>query len=76
MSVWLREKGSPESKPVNAPHSRTGKSYLAILLYRRYQGIAAHDATPRGASSRLRSSSVLTAGVPSLPTSIVPSVGE
>ncbi|NTX00937.1 MULTISPECIES: DUF6766 family protein [Myxococcus] len=25
LSVWLREKGSPESKPVNAPHSRTGK---------------------------------------------------
>jgi len=25
LSIWLREKGSPESKPVNAPHSRTGK---------------------------------------------------
>ncbi|CAM3180475.1 hypothetical protein G4177_10145 [Corallococcus sp. ZKHCc1 1396] len=25
LSVWLREKGSPESKPVNAPHSKTGK---------------------------------------------------
>ncbi|MBZ4394940.1 MULTISPECIES: DUF6766 family protein [unclassified Myxococcus] len=25
LSIWLREKGSPESKPVNAPHARTGK---------------------------------------------------
>ncbi|WP_342380124.1 hypothetical protein NVS55_11145 [Myxococcus stipitatus] len=25
LSIWLREKGSPESKPVKAPHSRTGK---------------------------------------------------
>jgi hypothetical protein len=25
LSIVLREKGSPESKPVNAPHSRTGK---------------------------------------------------
>lgn len=24
LSIWLREKGSPESKPVNAPHSQTG----------------------------------------------------
>jgi hypothetical protein len=23
-SIWLREKGSPESKPVHAPHSQTG----------------------------------------------------
>jgi hypothetical protein len=25
LSIVLREKGSPESKPVNAPHSKTGK---------------------------------------------------
>jgi uncharacterized protein DUF6766 len=24
-SIWLRQKGSPESKPVDAPHSETGK---------------------------------------------------
>jgi uncharacterized protein DUF6766 len=24
LSIWLREKGSPESKPVSAPHSNTG----------------------------------------------------
>jgi hypothetical protein len=24
LSVWLREKGSPESKPVTAPHRQTG----------------------------------------------------
>ena len=24
LSVWLRQKGSPESKPVDAPHSQTG----------------------------------------------------
>lgn len=24
LSVWLRQKGSPESKPVDAPHSETG----------------------------------------------------
>lgn len=24
LSIWLREKGSPESKPVDAPHSETG----------------------------------------------------
>ena len=24
LSIWLREKGSPESKPVTAPHSKTG----------------------------------------------------
>ncbi len=24
-SIWLRQKGSPESKPVHAPHSATGK---------------------------------------------------
>lgn len=24
-SIWLRHKGSPESKPVDAPHSQTGK---------------------------------------------------
>jgi hypothetical protein len=24
LSIWLREKGSPESKPVEAPHSKTG----------------------------------------------------
>ncbi|MET0623087.1 MAG: DUF6766 family protein [Pyrinomonadaceae bacterium] len=23
--IWLRQKGSPESKPVDAPHSQTGK---------------------------------------------------
>jgi len=26
LSIWLREKGSPESKPLNAPHSQTGGS--------------------------------------------------
>jgi hypothetical protein len=25
LSVWLRQKGSPESKPVDAPHTETGK---------------------------------------------------
>jgi hypothetical protein len=25
LSIWLRQKGSPESKPVHAPHSQTGK---------------------------------------------------
>jgi hypothetical protein len=25
LSIWLRQKGSPESKPVDAPHSQTGK---------------------------------------------------
>jgi len=25
LSIWLRQKGSPESKPVAAPHSKTGK---------------------------------------------------
>ena len=25
LSIWLRQKGSPESKPVNASHSETGK---------------------------------------------------
>ncbi len=25
LSIWLREKGSPESKPTDAPHSETGK---------------------------------------------------
>ncbi|MCE9672572.1 hypothetical protein LY474_32665 [Myxococcus stipitatus] len=25
LSIWPREKGRPESKPVNAPHSRPGK---------------------------------------------------
>jgi hypothetical protein len=24
LSIWLREKGSPESKPVEAPHEQTG----------------------------------------------------
>ncbi|HEX9918160.1 MAG TPA: DUF6766 family protein, partial [Pyrinomonadaceae bacterium] len=24
LSIWLRQKGSPESKPVAAPHSETG----------------------------------------------------
>ncbi len=24
LSIWLREKGSPESKPVAAPHAATG----------------------------------------------------
>jgi hypothetical protein len=24
LSIWLRQRGSPESKPVDAPHSRTG----------------------------------------------------
>jgi hypothetical protein len=24
LSIWLREKGSPESKPVSAPHAKTG----------------------------------------------------
>jgi hypothetical protein len=26
LSVWLRQQGSPESKPVHAPHSHTGTS--------------------------------------------------
>lgn len=26
LSIWLRQKGSPESKPVYAPHSKTGAS--------------------------------------------------
>ena len=26
LSIWLRQKGSPESKPVAAPHSATGSS--------------------------------------------------
>jgi hypothetical protein len=25
LSIWLRQRGSPESKPVSAPHHRTGK---------------------------------------------------
>ena len=25
LSIWLRQKGSPESKPVDAPHTQTGK---------------------------------------------------
>jgi hypothetical protein len=25
LSIWLRQKGSPESKPVDAPNSETGK---------------------------------------------------
>ena len=25
LSIWLRERGSPESKPVDAPHSQTGE---------------------------------------------------
>lgn len=25
LSIWLRQKGSPESKPVDAPHNETGK---------------------------------------------------
>jgi hypothetical protein len=25
LTIWLRQKGSPESKPVDAPHSQTGK---------------------------------------------------
>jgi hypothetical protein len=25
LSIWLRQRGSPESKPVDAPHSETGK---------------------------------------------------
>jgi hypothetical protein len=25
LSIWLRQKGSPESKPVDAPHSETGE---------------------------------------------------
>jgi hypothetical protein len=25
LSIWLRQKGSPESKPVDAPHGQTGK---------------------------------------------------
>ena len=25
LSIWLRQRGSPESKPVDAPHSKTGK---------------------------------------------------
>ncbi|WP_434725665.1 DUF6766 family protein [Mesorhizobium sp. RIZ17] len=24
LAIWLREKGSPESKPVAAPHQKTG----------------------------------------------------
>jgi hypothetical protein len=24
LSIWLRQRGSPESKPVDAPHSETG----------------------------------------------------
>jgi prolipoprotein diacylglyceryltransferase len=24
LTIWLRQKGSPESKPVDAPHSETG----------------------------------------------------
>jgi hypothetical protein len=24
LSIWLRQKGSPESKPVAAPHAETG----------------------------------------------------
>lgn len=26
LSIWLRQKGSPESKPVNSPHAETGSS--------------------------------------------------
>jgi hypothetical protein len=26
LSIWLRQRGSPESKPVDAPHGETGKS--------------------------------------------------
>ena len=26
LTIWLRQKGSPESKPVAAPHSATGSS--------------------------------------------------
>lgn len=26
LSIWLRQKGSPESKPVDAPHDETGES--------------------------------------------------
>ena len=25
-SIWLRQRGSPESKPVGAPHTETGTS--------------------------------------------------
>jgi hypothetical protein len=25
LSIWLREKGSPESKPVHSPHTKTGR---------------------------------------------------
>jgi hypothetical protein len=25
LSIWLRQHGSPESKPVDAPHSETGE---------------------------------------------------
>jgi hypothetical protein len=25
LSIWLRHRGSPESKPVDSPHSETGK---------------------------------------------------
>ncbi len=25
LSIWLRQRGSPQSKPVDAPHSQTGK---------------------------------------------------
>jgi hypothetical protein len=26
LSIWLRQRGSPESKPVDAPHGKTGKA--------------------------------------------------
>jgi hypothetical protein len=26
LSIWLREDGSPESKPVTAPHPQTGRN--------------------------------------------------
>jgi hypothetical protein len=26
LTIWLRQKGSPESKPVAAPHAATGSS--------------------------------------------------
>ncbi len=25
LSIWLRQRGSPESKPVSAPHAQTGE---------------------------------------------------
>jgi hypothetical protein len=25
LSIWLRQRGSPESKPVSAPHGQTGE---------------------------------------------------